>query len=79
MLRVVAISIVLVFLGVLYVLANPNDPGMKGFGWALVVIGSIIAAVFLYLWTREYMAEETSSSATSRPDRSRGGAARRRR
>jgi Na+-driven multidrug efflux pump len=55
LLRVVIISIVLAILGVLYILANPNDPGMRGFGWFLVIVGSIIAGVFTYLWVRKQM------------------------
>ncbi len=55
--RVVAISIVLAILGVLYILANPNDSGMRGFGWFLVVVGAVIASVFSYLWYRKQVGE----------------------
>lgn len=53
MLRVVVISSILAVLGLFYVFANPGDPGMRGFGYFLVVVGSLIAGVFLYVWARK--------------------------
>ena len=63
LLRVVIISIVLAILGILYILANPNDSGMRGFGWFLVVVGSTIAAIFTYLWVRRQMEEDGTAAA----------------
>ena len=57
MLKVVIISIVLAVLGALYIVYNPYDPAMKGFGWFLIVLGSALAVVFVYLWTRDQAAE----------------------
>lgn len=58
MLRVIVTSIVLAALGVAFLLVNPEDPAMQRFGWSVVVIGSLIAAVFTYLWAREQMRED---------------------
>lgn len=58
LMKVVAISIVLAILGVMYILANDSDKGMRNFGWFLVVLGSAIAAVFTSLWVKQQMARE---------------------
>ena len=57
MLRVIVSGIVLAALGVAFILVNPEDPAMLRFGWAVVVIGSVIAAVFTYLWARGQVRE----------------------
>ncbi len=74
MLRVVVTSIVLAILGVLYILANPHDRGVRGFGWFLVIVGSILAALFTYLWVRRQTAEEPEE----KEDKGIGGSPRRR-
>lgn len=76
LLRVVVTSIVLALLGVMYILVNPNDPGMRGFGWFLVVLGSIIAAVFTYIWVRREMTGDGALSDAQEPQ---GGSRRDRR
>ena len=70
MLRVIAISIVLVVLGVLYIIVNPHDGGMRGFGWFIVAIGAIISAIFTYIWARTEMFADTPAPTTHGP---RGG------
>lgn len=72
LLRVVAVSIVIAVLGVLYIIANPHDGGVKAFGWALVILGSVIAAVVTALWAR-------SEIGTAGKAKSGAGGARRRR
>jgi len=72
MLRVVAVSIVIAVLGVLYIIANPHDGGVKAFGWALVILGSVIAAVVTALWARGEM------GTAGKEKRGAGGARRRR-
>jgi Na+-driven multidrug efflux pump len=73
LLRIVVTSIVLAILGVLYIIANPSDPGVRGFGWFLVVLGSILAAVFTYLWVKKQtMDEPTEKEDKDRRDSTRG-------
>ena len=62
LLRVVVTSIVLAAIGVAFLLVNPEDPAMRRFGWLVVVIGSVVAAVFTYLWAKGQlrMGEEPS-------------------
>ena len=67
LLRVVAISIVLVVLGVLYIVVNPHDGGMRGFGWFIVAVGAIISAVFTYIWARKELFAETLPVASNGP------------
>ena len=74
MMKVIIISIVLAILGVLYIIYNPHDPAMKGFGWFLIAVGSLVAAVFTYLWVREQTGEPEPE-----PEPSRSGRRRRRR
>lgn len=75
LLRVVAISVVLAVLGVLYILVNPHDRTMVGFGWFLVVVGSIIAGAFLFVWARRQMTGE-EGAAPARPGAAAKGRAR---
>jgi len=63
LLRVVAVSIVIAVLGVLYILANPHDGGVKAFGWFLVILGSAIAAVLTAVWAREELGSASSGRA----------------
>lgn len=65
MLKVVIISIVLAALGALFIVYNPYDPAMKGFGWFLIAVGSALAVVFIFLWTRN-QAEEAEREAERR-------------
>jgi hypothetical protein len=53
MLRAVAVCIIIAIIGVGFIVANPQDPGVKAFGWALVLIGSGLAAAFTALWARD--------------------------
>ena len=52
MLKVIASAVILAILGILYVVYNQHDSGMIRFGWFLVAVGAIVAAVFVYLTTR---------------------------
>lgn len=65
MLRAVAVCIVIAILGVGFIVANPEDGGVKAFGWALVLIGSGLAAALTALWARD----QTAGGA----ERARGG------
>lgn len=53
MLRAVAVCIIIAIIGVGFIVANPQDPGVKAFGWSLVLIGSGLAAAFTALWARD--------------------------
>ncbi len=68
LLRVVITSIVLAILGVAFLLVNPHDPAMLRFGWFLVVLGSILSAVFTYLWAKQQLSEEDEED-DERPSR----------
>jgi hypothetical protein len=70
LLRVIAISIVLVVLGVLYIIVNPHDGGMRGFGWFIVAVGAIISAVFTYIWARTELFADPPATTSPGP---RGG------
>ena len=65
MLRAVAVCIIIAIIGVGFIVANPQDSGVKAFGWALVLIGSGLAAAFTALWARD----QTAGGA----ERARGG------
>ena len=74
LLRVVAVSIVIAVLGVLYIIVNPHDGGVKAFGWILVILGSAIAAIVTALWARGELgatgkAKEGASGGCKRRDR----------
>ncbi len=79
MLRAVVVSVVVAVLGVMYILANPNDDGVKVFGWLLVAIGSVIAGLLTALWAREQFKSAEAGGAAdagragARRDRRRGG------
>lgn len=62
MLRVIVTGIVLAALGVAFLLVNPEDTAMQRFGWSVVVIGSVIAAVFTFLWARGQAREEGTAT-----------------
>jgi len=53
MLRAVAVCIIIAAIGVGFIVANPQDAGVKAFGWALVVVGSGLAAAFTAVWARD--------------------------
>jgi len=53
MLRAVAVCIIIAMIGVGFIVANPQDPGVKAFGWSLVLIGSGLAAAFTALWAHD--------------------------
>lgn len=72
MLRVVAVSIVIAVLGVLYIIVNPHDGGVKAFGWTLVILGSAIAAVVTAMWARGEL------GATAKAEEGAGGGRKRR-
>ena len=55
LLRVVVTSIILAILGVAFIIVNPEDPAMERFGWFLLVVGTLIAGVFTYLWVRRQL------------------------
>ncbi len=57
MLKVIASSVILVLLGALFVVYNRHDDAMVRFGWSLVVVGSVVSAVFAYLYIKR-MGEE---------------------
>jgi hypothetical protein len=53
MLRAVAVCIIIALIGVGFIVANPQDSGVKVFGWSLVLIGAGLAAAFTALWARD--------------------------
>ena len=53
MLRAVVVCIIIALIGVGFIVANPQDPGVKAFGWSLVLIGAGLAAAFTALWARD--------------------------
>ena len=53
MLRAVAVCIIITIIGVGFIVANPQDSGVKAFGWSLVLIGSGLAAAFTAMWARD--------------------------
>jgi uncharacterized membrane protein YfcA len=55
--RVIISAIILAVLGVLFVVYNNHDGKMMAFGWFLVAVGAIVAAVFTYLWSRQKLTE----------------------
>ncbi len=80
MLRVVAVSIVIAVLGVLYILANPHDDGVKAFGWVLVIAGSAVAAVMTALWARAELGTSAKGRSKGRgkgTDKGKGAGGRR--
>jgi hypothetical protein len=79
LLRAVVVSIAVAVLGVLYILANPEDAGVKAFGWLLVAVGSVIAGLLTVLWAREqFKAAEAGGTAGSGRSGARGDHRRRR-
>jgi hypothetical protein len=52
MLKVIVSAVILVILGVLFILYNPHDGGMIGFGWFLIVVGALVAGLFTYLFIK---------------------------
>ncbi len=49
LLKVIVSAVILTVIGVLFIVYNRHDGSMVGFGWFLVVMGAIIAAVFTIL------------------------------
>ncbi len=58
LIRVIVTSIILAILGVAFIIVNPEDPAMERFGWFLLVVGSLIAGFFTYLWVRRQLNED---------------------
>ncbi len=56
LIRVIVTSIILAILGVAFIIVNPEDPAMERFGWFLLVVGTLIAGVFTYLWVKRQLA-----------------------
>ncbi len=61
LIRVIVTSIILAILGVAFIIVNPEDPAMQRFGWFLLVVGSLIAGLFTFLWVRRQLNEEANS------------------
>ena len=57
MLKVIASSVVLAVLGALFIVYNGHDDAMVRFGWFLIVLGAIVAAIFSYLYIK-HLGEE---------------------
>lgn len=55
LIRVIVTSIILAILGVAFIIVNPEDPAMERFGWFLLVVGTLIAGVFTYLWVKRQL------------------------
>jgi hypothetical protein len=60
LIRVIVTSIILAILGVAFIIVNPEDPAMVRFGWFLLVVGSLIAGLFTFLWVRRQLNEDAN-------------------
>jgi len=66
LIRVVVTSIILAILGVAFIIVNPEDPAMQRFSWFLVVVGTLIAGVFTYLWVKKQLEEDGTDKASTK-------------
>ncbi len=72
LIRVVVTSIILAILGVAFIIVNPEDPAMERFGWFLVVVGTLIAGVFTYIWVKRQLEEDGDDKARARGSKGKG-------
>ena len=73
LIRVIITSIVLAILGVAFLLINPHDDAMLNFGWFLVVLGSILAAIFTFMWVKKQMLDADEEEEEEKPSKRRKG------
>lgn len=70
-LKVIASSVVLAVLGALFIVYNEHDDAMVRFGWFLVVLGALVAAVFSYLYIKRLGGEPEPEPEPKRRSRRR--------
>ena len=65
-------SIILAILGVAFIIVIPEVPAMQRFGWFLVVVGTLIAGVFTYLWIKQQLEEDGDDETRAKGSKGKG-------